>query len=767
MLKHFILFTALIIFASTRIYSQETGKITGKVIDKSNQQSLSDVSISLIKDRNIITGTLSGADGFFSMNSIPVGEYSLRFSLTGFGTLIIDNIIVYSGAPSDVLAELRIISTEEIEVLEERFYMPSDLSNSYKNLQYEEIRRSPGGFEDIGRVIQTLPGVSFVNDGRNDLIVRGGAPSENLFYIDNSTVPNINHFGSQGATGGPVSIINLDFIRDVSFLTGGFSAKYGDKLSSVLDIKLREGSRENFLGDINLSATGFGAVFEGPIGNEKKGSWLFSARRSYLDFIFKASGFGFIPEYSSAQLKAVYDFGLENSLTVNAIGVIDKVTFNNDELENRQDNEGILKNNQWGYVNNYEWKTLLNSKSFLLFNLGRTYNTFDYSGRDSIFTEIFKNKSEEGETTLKSEYYLTLNPSTQFQFGGGYKFVSFVNEILQQQDSSYFINPETGQRYIFPALSIDTSSVTGKAFLYSQITQSLFDKFTVNLGLRYDYFAFINRKNYFSPRASVLFPFSSKFNMSFAYGIFYQSPSYIWLIANPQNRDLQDIKAEHYIAGAEYLFTSDLRMTLEVYYKNYNYYPVSTSRPYLILANNGGNFEQKDQFGLEPLTSAGTGYSKGIELFIQKALTTNYFGTFSFSLFDAKYTALDGIERNSDFNNVYLMTLVGGYNFSNGWGVSGKFRLNGGRPYTPLNPEDGTRLVSEYNTVNYPAYSSFDIRVEKRINFKAWSLVAYIDIQNLFNAKNITEYEWNKYTRQIEANESIGILPTIGINAMF
>ncbi|MEO8446408.1 MAG: carboxypeptidase regulatory-like domain-containing protein, partial [bacterium] len=405
-MKAFYNFLIIFFLFTSSLYSQNKGEITGRVIDKNNQQPISDVSVSLIKDKIIVTGTMTDEKGFFLIPEVNVGEYTLRFSQLGFNPLLKDNIVVYSGVPADVLAELEIITTEEIEVQDKRFVTPSDLSNSFKNLEYEEIRRSPGGFEDIGRVVQTLPGVSFVNDGRNDLIVRGGSPSENLFLVDNSYVPNINHFGSQGATGGPVSILNLDLIREVNFITGGFSARYGDKLSSVLEIDLREGNRNEFLSELNLSATGFGAVLEGPIGKQKKGSWLFSARKSYLDFIFKASGFGFVPEYSSGQIKGVYDFGEKNSLTVNAIGVLDKVTFNNDDPENRQDNEGILKNNQWGYVNTYEWQTLLSKNSFALFNLGRTFNKFDYSGRDSLFNEVFKNNSEEGETTLKAEYFL-------------------------------------------------------------------------------------------------------------------------------------------------------------------------------------------------------------------------------------------------------------------------------------------------------------------------------------------------------------------------
>jgi len=762
-MKFILLLLAIIIFSEST--KAQTSEITGRVIDKSNQLPISNVAVSVIQNGEVLYGSESSENGFFRITIVEVGSYSVRLSQVGYETLLIDNVVVNSGSPANIFAELEIVTTIEIIVEDDRFVIPGDLANSFKSLRYEEIRRTPGGFEDIGRVIQTLPGVSFVDDGRNDLIVRGGSPTENLFLVDNTQIPNINHFGSQGATGGPISIINLETIRDVNFLTGGFSARYGDKLSSVLDIKLREGSREEFLTNINLSGTGFGAVIEGPLGSMKQGSWLFSARRSYLDLIFEASGFGFVPEYSSLQLKAVYDFDKKNSLTVNGIGNLDKVTFNNDDEESRQDNEDILKNNQAGYVNSYEWRTILSKRSFALINLGRNFTKFDYSGRDSLFNEIFTNRSDEGETGLKIEYFLTPGPNTQIQTGGSFRFISFKNTIYQQEDTSSFIN-SSGERYILPEVNLDESTSTNKSYLFAQLSQNIFKGIKINLGLRYDHFDYLNDKGYISPRASVLFPLNGKFNLSFAYGIFHQSPAYIWLAANEQNRDLNEIKAEHYVAGMEYFLSDDLRMTLEGYYKNYSDYPVSAERPYLILGNNG-DFEKSDDFGLEPLVSKGKGFSRGIEFFLQKALTDNFYGLINFSLFEAKYKALDGILRESDFNNRFLFTISGGYRFAKGWEAAAKFRFAGARPFTPINPVNGTQFAPEYNTARLPNYSRLDVRVDRRFNFKKWTLVTYIDVQDVWNQKNVTDFRWNKYTRKIEEDESIGILPTIGVNAIF
>lgn len=764
-MKKLIFAIIITVLITVNSQAQDMGGISGKVIDKINQQPVIGAVVEIIG-----TGIKTGTDdnGFYYFESVPAGRYSLRYSSIGYILLILDNIVVNSGVITDKLAELDIVATDEIVVEDERFTKPGDIATSLKNLTSDEIRSTPGGFEDVGRVVQTLPGVSFVNDGRNDLIVRGGSPAENLFIVDNAYVPNINHFGSQGATGGPTSIINLDFIRDVNFITGGFSAKYGDKLSSVLEIKQREGSRIKLMADLNLSATGFGAVLEGPIGSEKKGSWLVSAKRSYLDFIFNAAGFGFVPEYYAFQGKGVYDLNKKNTLTLNIISNIDKVKFNNTDEEKKQNNSVLLDNDQWGYVVGAEWKSLLSSKSYSTVNLTRTFTNYNYTGNDVVTnTEYFKNISKEGETSLKAEYNIQVITTGQLTVGLEGKLVNFRNEIKKAQDTLYFIDPVTKSRYILDPVNITDERNTYKAAAFAQWTQFIANRIKLNVGLRYDYFEFIEKKNYLSPRASAQINLLHDLYLNLSYGIFYQSPSYVWLISNPINRNLEDIRADHYIAGLEYIIMPDLKASVEVYYKKYSNYPVSEERPYFILANNGGNFENQNNFGLEPLLSQGTGFANGIEFFVQKAFSKNYYFNASLSIFQAKYTSLDGVERNSDFDNRVLFTTFGGYQFGDGWTLGGKFRFVGGRPYTPINPVDGTQLVSEYNSARLPNFYSLDLRLDKKWTFSSWTLNTYIDIQNITGRKNVTGYKWNKYTNEIETNESLGVLPTIGINALF
>lgn len=754
---------AFFLFFSNKSFTQNTGTLTGIVLDKASQ--------SLLKDINIrITGTDFTArtkeDGSFRISGIPVGTYSVEFTSVNYQRYIENDVVVSTGIERELVVELQGAATDEVVIEDSRFQKPLDATTSYKSLTFEEIRRFPGGLEDIGRVIQSLPGISLSSDGRNDLLVRGGSPAENLFIVDGFEVNNINHFGSQGSTGGPVSVLNLDFAREVNFLTGGFSARYGDKLSSVVEIKNRAGSSERFFGKINLSGIGFGANFEGPLPGKNKSSWLVSARRSYLDLVFNAAGFSFIPEYTDFQAKLNYMLNNRNFIELSGFGALDKVRFNNETEENKQNNLKILTNNQNSYSTGLSWKTLLDKNSYLVTSVSRNYTNYFFSKRDSNFTETFRNDSKEGDVQLKTEYFTKMGGHTFLSFGIGGKTIKLDYDIDKKADTLLVTDPETGNRIILPALRILENMRTSKAFAYAEIVQPLLTRLRLTAGIRYDYFEMINKKNYISPRASLSVTITPKLNFNLAYGMFYQSPSYIWITANAENRNLKDIRADHYIAGIEYLFDESTRMTAEVYYKDYRDYPVSESRPYVILANNSG-FESQNSFGLEKLISSGTGKAMGFEIFLQKALTNRLYGTASFSYSDVKYKALDGIERRSDWDNRYVVNINAGYKIGKTWEVSAKFRLAGGRPYTPINPNDGTIDYDFYNTERLPVYHRMDVRAEKKWIFKSWMLTTYIDIQNIYNRENVYEYEWNPFKREIEANKNLGILPTIGINAEF
>jgi TonB-dependent Receptor Plug Domain. len=287
---------AIIFIISANIYSQNgVGTISGQVRETNTR-------LPLVAANIILLGTDLGAatddGGNFIIKNVPSNTYQIRASIIGYRSQIKTDIVVQPGKLTQVNFDLSPETIEIENVVIRADYFNKDIlqPSSIKTFSYEEIRRSPGGFEDVVRALSILPGVAQADAGRNDLIVRGGAPSENLYIVDGLEIPNINHFGTQGATGGPLSYINLDFVRETSFSTGGFSAMYGDKLSSVLKIDLRQGRNDRVGGKATISATQFGLNLEGPAFIQNS-NFIFSARRSYLDFIFKAAGFAFVPEY--------------------------------------------------------------------------------------------------------------------------------------------------------------------------------------------------------------------------------------------------------------------------------------------------------------------------------------------------------------------------------------------------------------------------------------------------------------------------------------
>ncbi len=760
--KKLYFFLILLIF-SANIYSQPKGELAGEVLDKYTQSYLDGVNVEILG-----TGLTAktNSNGTFVIKDILPGVYEVRFTNVNYLTYTANSVAVLSGALNKITAELLQLSTEEVLIETSRFQKPVDASVSYKTLSFEELRRFPGGLEDIGRILQSLPGAALTNDGRNDIVVRGGSPSENLFIVDGFLVNNINHFGSQGATGGPLSIINLDFIREVNFLTGGFSAKYGDKLSSVTEIKLKEGNTERLSGKINLSGTGFGANFEGPLPFKNKSSWLVSARRSYLDIIFNASGFSFVPEYTDFQANAHYHINSKNFLNFSSLGAIDKVRFNNSNEENKQKNERILANNQNSYSAGLSWKSLLSKNSFSQVTLSRNFTNYLFSKRDTNFIETFSNRSKEGDVQLKAEYSVKPESESFLTFGVTGQTILLNYNINKNADTLDYIDPSTGNKIIIPEIEILQNKRTYKASAYAELNRTFLKRLKVTAGIRYDYFDLINQKSYVSPRVSFSFIINPKLTFTGSYGIFYQSPSYIWLLGSSGNLNLKDIRADHYIAGIEYLLDESTKLTIEGYYKKYSNYPVSNVRPYLILANNGG-FDSQNSFGLEPLTSDGKGNAKGIELFLQKTLTKSLYGTFSFSYSDVKYTAFDGIERRSDYDNRYILNALVGYRIGREWELSAKLRLSGGRPYTPINETDGTIDYTKYNSLTLPVYHRLDVRAEKRWNYTKWTLITYIDIQNIYNKKNIYQYRWDFFKKEIVKDENLGILPSIGVSAEF
>ena len=752
---------SLVIFLSSFLFAQnENGKIVGKIIDAVSKKPLIGANIVVVGTNR---GASSNINGEFEIDNLPPDSYQLKASIIGFETSIKTDVIVSAARPAQVEFELSEQTIKLQEVTVKAGYFSSDPTevNSVRNFSYEEIRRAPGGFEDVVRALSVLPGVAQADAGRNDLIVRGGAPSENLYLIDGITVPNINHFGTQGATGGPLSFVNLDFVNRTSFSTGGFSTQYGDKLSSVLSINLRKGRTDKLGGKATISATQFGLNLEGPISDNS--SFIFSARRSYLDFIFKAAGFGFVPEYYDLLSKADFKLSENQSLSFLFIGAFDHVRFFNNTADQRYNNSRVLGSNQNQYVTGLTYKNLFNNGFFKLI-LSRNFVDYNTSQKDSLLNPIFQDASIEAENTLRSDFVYKFSPTSEINLGADYKLIKFKADILFPEFRTTFGDS-------LPGVNLNTSKYYSKFAYYTNYNKSWFNRLNTNFGVRFDYFSAISKKFYISPRFSTSYKIDELNKLSFSSGVYYQSPSYIWLAGAKSNLNLSDIKANQYILGFNHQLRYDLILKVEAFLKQYNDYPTSTVRPYLVLANTGAGFNGSSDnfatFGLEPLVSSGKGLARGIELSAQKKLSDlPFYGILSITYSKTDFTALDGIENLGKYDQTWIINLSGGYKFNKYWEGSMKFRYSTGEPYTPFN-SNGTQSVAYYNSARLPANHSLDVRVDKRWFFSNWTLITYVDIQNIYNRKNISGVRWAPRTHSIDKSSSIGFLPSIGVSAEF
>ncbi|NWG26910.1 MAG: TonB-dependent receptor, partial [Ignavibacteriaceae bacterium] len=321
-----------------------------------------------------------------------------------------------------------------------------------------------------------------------------------------------------------------------------------------------------------------------------------------------------------------------------------------------------------------------------------------------------------------------------------------------------------------PELNYDAVAEAYKLSPYIQYSKNLFSRLDLMAGLRYDYFSYLNAEGTISPRASAGFYILDNLKLNAAYGIYHQAPPLLWLVAYDQNKDLKQMKTEQFVTGIEYYPSSDLKITVEYFEKQYSDYPNSVLNPAVTYANAGAEYQT---LGLEPLLPASDGYAKGVEFFIQKKLTNGLYGMFNYSFSKINFTSLDGIERSSSFDYQNVLTAILGYKITNNFEVSAKYRFMGGRPYTPLDEAASAQFnqtiydFTRYNGVRYKDYQRLDMRVDYRFEMFSWAFTTYLDFQNVLNIENVEQIIWNQKTQQVDYIYQWKFLPAGGIKIEF
>lgn len=746
--------------------STRTGIIEGRVVHAITQQPVRAAQVGVV-------GTTRGAqaddEGRFRITGVPVGVVSLQARAIGYSPLSIADVAVSITKPVEVTIKLSpaALNLAAVQVQASYFAPPPDAQVSTTTLSREETRRAPGVQEDVIRAVALLPGVAVTQAGRNDLAVRGGAPFQNLFVVDGIEVPNINHFGSQGSTGGPLSLINIQFVDETQFSAGGFGARYGDRTNSVTSLTLREGSRA-FGGELNLSATGYGAFIEGPLGDN--GTFLLGVRRSYLDLVFKAAGFGFIPAYTDLTFKATQKLGSRTTLSVLTIGALDDVSFNNESADNRYDNSRVVANDQQQYFSGLTLKRILR-RGTLDVTLGRTWSRYRTLQYDSLSppTPIFRANTTEGEQMLRGDVQLEPRDGLEVSAGAMVKFASKLEYGVTLPGFARFDDAGVPR-----PLTVDTSFTAVRGAAYGQVSWKPMPRVRLTAGARGDQYAFLDDGFRYSPRLGARLGVGERTTLTFAGGRYWQAPQFIWLVGDPSNADaLRPFRADHLVAGIEREVRADLKVQAEAYLQRYSGMPARLWRPQAVLAPAGFDDITTDiPFGLEPLRSTGTGRSYGVELLARKVLSgVPVYGLATVSINRTEFTSIDGITRSGAFETRWIANLLGGWRPNSTWEFSGKFRAAAGLPTTPFvtsGPRAGQQDFSRYNEgPRLPTFASLDLRADRRWSFSHRQLIAYIDLQNVTGSKGIGRYFWDQREQRVKKNESIGLLPSIGINLQF
>jgi hypothetical protein len=735
-----------------------TTVLMGTVTDRTSRAPLAGCRVTVL-EANLAAET--NATGSYRIEKLAPGTWQVLFEKDGYVPLVLR--VRAAAEKTEVRSDAALESlSREITVVADAFTRTETAASSRRELTGQQVRNIPGTFEDITRALQVLPGVATTGDFKNDLIVRGGSPAENMFMIDMIQVPSLSHFGSQNSSGGAMGLLQAALVRDLEFYSGGFPAYYGDKLSSVTRVRLREGDRKRIHGLAGFSLLGGSLLAEGPLFSDR-GSWIVSGRKDYFSVIPRewTLDLTVVPDFEDAIAKAGYD--ISRRIQVSLLGLWARDNLHIEETDDPPDRRMKIDIGDALDVAGATGKALLGKGGVAYFTLSRTNSRYSYH-LVSGGLERYTIRSEEAETVgrVDVEYYLL--PKLQILSGVAYSYLEARHRMYYR--GGYLVVDRMGFRYT--RTNTDSSLRSSKAALYVQGSYPLTDRLTVTAGLRYDYLEYIHQGTT-SPRAGLVYAFSPRTSVHASFGIYYQSPETFWLASHPTNASLPPLKAEHVVLGGEHAFGQNLVVRAEVFGKTYHHYPVDPSNPYLTLANLGGSIVPT--FFGSKLLGVGKGYTRGFEVSVEKPLLRRlaWFVVYSYAV--VKYQALDGVMRNGDFDFRHSLNAVASYRLSSTWDLAFKWRFVGGQPYTPFDMQMSTLRDDSYfdltkiNTLRYPPYHRLDIRVEKRFLFKRWRLDAYLDVQNVYDRRNVYYKYWDD--GQEHTVHYLPIVPFVGLQASF
>jgi hypothetical protein len=756
-----LLFFTLLIASLQSSLAQGLGSVAGTITDKN---SLTPLTGATIRIEGTSLATVSDSLGRFRITGITPKTYTLRISSIGFTELLLYNTVITVGNELNLTLQLETLATKLAEVTVSsgrKTAIAASLETplSVQKLTTEEIRSNPGGNFDVSRVIQALPGVGgtagSVGGYRNDIIIRGGAPNENVYYLDGIEIPVINHFATQGSAGGPTGMLNVSFLEEVKLSSSSFDARFDNALSSVIQFRQRNGNPNRVQGNLRLSATELATTLEGPLS--AKTTFLASARRSYLQLLFKAIDLPIRPNYWDFQYKVTHRINKKTTLTLLGLGAIDDFSFGAPR-EATPEKLYILDATpaiqQWNYTFGVSLRKQIPGGYW---NLALSRNMFDnaiekFDGNNTQDETKRRTgiNSQEIENKVRFDVNKTIR-GVKIAYGGVVQYAksnnnSFIRIRQELRDGAgNLIQPAVTSKYLS---DIDLWRTGAFIQISKRMAQ---DRLSMSGGLRTDMNSFTESGGdplrTLSARVGLSYVLADKWSLNASVGDYYKLPVYTILsFRNNQgqlvNRNTDYTRSSHVVIGTEFLPAPTTRFTLEAFYKRYDRVPLSI-RDGISLSNLGGDF---NAVGNEAVRTDGQGYSYGFEFFAQQKLSKRFFGTLSYTYFISRFSGADKKMIASAWDNRHLLSFISGYKMGKNWEIGVKFRYQGGAPFTPFDMAQsqlnyltlgtGVLNLSQLNSQRLGAFHSGDIRIDKKWNWKKTTFDLFLDITNFYGAKS-------------------------------
>jgi len=765
--------------------------VKGTVKDKASERPLIHATITLA---GTTLGVVTDSAGHYVLHNVPIGRQQIVFQYLGYKPALIPEVLITAGKEVvlDISMEESISALKDVTVTAQKINKGA-ASNEFagvssRSFSMEEVMRYSGGRNDPSRLVSNFAGVATTDDSRNDIVVRGNAPTAVLWRMEGIPIPNPNHFAVAGNAGGPVSALNTNALKNSDFYTGAFAAEYGNVTGAVFDIGLRDGNKDRFEKTLQLNLlSGLEAMLEGPLGKKKNGaSFLVGYRYSFAS-IAQSLGFNSLttatPNYQDLVLHIKFAPGKLGNLSLFGLGGISSIDFigkeidstdffsNTDEDRYARSRFGVL-----GLKHTFD----LGTRTYIRTVLSYSYSNYvvnQYKWYDSLTvrTHVFDQSSS--NTGWRISSYINSKVNIQLSLRGG-----VLAEVLgvDMYTRDHYNRPE----WAF-LRNYDGSSLLLQPFIQGRYRFT--DKLALNAGLHGIYYGFNDHYN-IEPRASLSYEFTPKQTLSFSYGSHSQLqplPVYIYEEqlpdghgVNRSNRDLDFTKAQHYVLGYDCRFAPSWRLKAEAYYQYLYDVPVERTPSGFSMLNVGADFSFPEKTNL---VNEGTGSNRGIELTLEKFFSKGTYLLTTASIFDARYKGSDGIERNSTFNNRTVFNVLGGRewkvgrNGRNAFTVDVKAAFSGGRYYTPVDlaaslAADEEKLnESSYNSERLSNYFRLDTRLGMRLNSarRKLSHTLYLDFQNITNNENVLMQRYNTAKNTVGQAYQIGFFPDLLYRVQF